>query len=252
MTATQTSPQPATEQPSNQATQKGWVNTYYRYYKGKKLGPYYVRRWKVGNKLHREYVKPADVERVKAECQANREGRRRINRMLDNFNFLGQMLNRYDAGKLVTPAMEDYIRRIHHEGIYITGRPQMRRKVTRTLAKVGGEEMLVTTIFELDGTTKVFMVPFLVNLPPRVGEVPRSGDGGIYAALTNDRQSFLDRIQTSLMSVWGRTHMDCGASAPLSRAASAATSTRKPSRGLKPSGKSADESAHSIWFRPHH
>jgi len=130
----QTPLQPKTQNQKS-ATQKGWVSTYYRHYKGKKLGPYYVRRWKVGRKIHREYIKPQDVERVKAECQAYREGRRNISRMLDNFNFLGNMLNRYDAGKVVTAAMENYIRRIHNEGIYITGRPQMRRKVTREMSK---------------------------------------------------------------------------------------------------------------------
>jgi hypothetical protein len=207
MTTATTSPHPKTEN-QNRKTQRGWVNTYYRNYKGKRLGPYYVRRWKVGNKLHREYIKPADVERVKAECQAHREGRRNITRMLDNFNFLGNMLNRYDAGKVVTAAMENYIRRLHHEGMYITGRPLMRRKVTRHLAQVGGEEMLVTTVFELDGTTKVFMVPFRVKYPrPFMGE-------GVYAAITNDRKSFFDRLQESLSNVWAEVHGNPSTTAP--------------------------------------
>ena len=94
-------------------------------------------------------------------------------------------MDRYDHRKVVTPAMEAYIRRIWNEGYYITGRPQMRRKVTRELVTVDGEPMIKRTIFELDGTTTVsykslfpfnflssrqrpradegFMVPFLVN-----------------------------------------------------------------------------------------
>ena len=147
----------------NDPPKRGHVNVFYRYYKGKKLGPYYVRRWKIGRKLFKEYIKPKDVERVKAECKAFKEGRKAVSVFLDNVEFLGNCLNRYDRGKIVTPAMEDYIRRIWNEGPYITGKPQMRRKVTREIVTVDGEQMIKKTVFELDGTTKVFMVPFLIN-----------------------------------------------------------------------------------------
>src|SRR5262249_58383300 len=100
----QTLPKPAIKQPSNPATQRGWLNTFYRYHKGKKLGPYFVRRWKVGGKIHRQYIKPEDVEKVRAQCAAHRteqkrrkEHNKQLNILLDNFNFLGAMMNRYDA-----------------------------------------------------------------------------------------------------------------------------------------------------------
>ena len=47
---------------------------------GEKHGPYFYRCWRAGGKLHQEYVKPADVEAVRAACaqrQANEKGLRR-------------------------------------------------------------------------------------------------------------------------------------------------------------------------------
>jgi hypothetical protein len=105
---------------STQPAKRGHVKVFSCYYKGKKLGPYYVRRWKIGKKLFKEYLKPKDVERVKPECQAHREGRKRVSNLLSNFEFLRNGLNRYDSGRVVTPAMEDYNlphlerRTVHH------------------------------------------------------------------------------------------------------------------------------------------
>ena len=168
--ATCCSPQPSNQATGNPATLKGWVNTFYRHYKGRKLGPYHVRRWKVGRKIHREYIKPEDVERVKAACACHRETQkqrrdadRSCNTFINNWDFMGKMLDRWDKGKVVTPAMEQYILRLHREGMYITGRPPMRRRIEYQLAKVAGEKTIVKTVFELDGTTKVFMVPFLIK-----------------------------------------------------------------------------------------
>jgi len=114
-------------------TTKGWVTTSYRNYKGKRLGPYHYRRWKVGSKIHRQYIKPADVERVKAECAAyseqrrsKREAGRRVNIYLDNFIFQSKMYFRYEKGKTVRPDQEAYIVRLHNEGMYIIGRPLYR------------------------------------------------------------------------------------------------------------------------------
>ena len=92
---------------SNKQPTRGWINCYYRTYKGKRPGPYYVRRLKVGKKLFKEYVKADQVEKIRAECQAHREGRKRISRFLNNVEFLGNCLNRYDSGEVVTLAMED-------------------------------------------------------------------------------------------------------------------------------------------------
>ncbi len=166
---------PATE---NRATQKGWINTFYRYYKGKKLGPYYVRRWKTGNKIHREYIKPKDIERVRAECLAYREKRterraatKRINTLLDNFGFLGRMLDNYTSGKEPTGPQGEYIKRLHEEGMHINGKPRERRRVTRCVSKHNGKDVIVKTVFELDGTTKVFMVPFFTSIADYIDHI---------------------------------------------------------------------------------
>jgi len=109
------------------------------------------------------------------------------------------MMNRYDSGKIVTPEMEKYILRIRYEGPYITGRPRMRRTVTRQLVLVDGNRMIKKTIFELDGTTKVFMVPFVANF------------------LTWAEQR--ERLEKMFFDAWEKYHgkkldMDCGPSAP--------------------------------------
>ena len=152
------------------APKPGWINCFYRYYKGKRLGPYYVRRWKVNGKLHREYIKPDQLEQAKAECQAHRErqqrkreGERQGWNALHNWVFLGRMLTRLDAGKEITRDQAAYILRIEREGILITGRPWCRRRIKRHVALVNGERLIVTTIFELDGTTKTFMAPMKIN-----------------------------------------------------------------------------------------
>lgn len=121
------------KQSNNPAPLKGWVNCFYRRYKGKRLGPYYVRRWKVGRKTYKQYIKPQDYEKVRAQCEAHRkrqkerrEGDKRTQNLLDNWDFLGRMLTQADKGKRVRQDQEDYIRRLHHEGMFITGRPNYR------------------------------------------------------------------------------------------------------------------------------
>ena len=56
---------------------RGWVNRYYVVVGGKRLGPYFVRRWKQNGKLCKEYVELRDVKRVKAACERYREKRKR-------------------------------------------------------------------------------------------------------------------------------------------------------------------------------
>lgn len=105
---------------------RGCVITCYRQYKGKKLGPYYFRKWKVGRKVFKKYIKPADVEKVQAACQNTKQRRKEINRFLDNADWLRRMCERYDRGKEATPEQETYIQRLHREGMHITGRPPFR------------------------------------------------------------------------------------------------------------------------------
>ena len=148
----------------------GWINTYYRYYKGKKLGPYFVRRWKLNGKLHKEYVKPDQLEQVKAECQAHRQRAlerrivaRQCRALIDNHIFLGKMYFGFEKGKEPNKLQAEYIVRLHHEGLYISGRPRYRRRIIRDYAVIAGRSVVIKTVFELDGTTKIFMVPFKIK-----------------------------------------------------------------------------------------
>jgi hypothetical protein len=40
--------------------------------RGKLHGPYYYRFWREDGRLRKAYVKPADLERVRAQCRARR------------------------------------------------------------------------------------------------------------------------------------------------------------------------------------
>jgi len=115
-----------------QEPKRGWISTTYRNYKGKKLGPYYVRRWKVGKKLHREYINAKDLKRVQAECDAYRAERRegqRIRRWVvnccGNLNYVFRMCKWQELGKL-RPQDHAYARRLKTEGFDIDGRPSIR------------------------------------------------------------------------------------------------------------------------------
>jgi hypothetical protein len=112
---------------------KGWVTATYRHYKGNRLGPYYFRKWKVGSKIHKEYIKPDQVERIKAACQTHREKQatqrehtKRLNRQIDNWCFLGNMCLRCDRGLGIRPDQEAYAIRLRDEGMFIAGRPLYR------------------------------------------------------------------------------------------------------------------------------
>jgi len=119
----------------------GCVITTYRTYKGKKLGPYYFRKWKIGKKVFKEYIKPepvtgtemsradrlkAAVEKARAACNQAKQRRREINRFLQNADFLRVINERYDRNKQPTPQQEAYIVRLYQEGMHIIGRPSLR------------------------------------------------------------------------------------------------------------------------------
>ena len=191
MVAIATQPPPAVQSPT---PKRGWVSTYYRNYKGKKLGPYYVRRWKVGKTLHREYVNAKDLERIQAECQAHREKKKReqgvsrwITNTWGNLEYLQRIAKWSEQGKL-RPVDIAFFRRIQQEGYDIDGRPPIRRRVTRHIAKIAGQRMLVKTVFELDGTTKVFVAPLVVKDP------------------ITERKAFLDRLMKIGRDAWEAAH----------------------------------------------
>jgi hypothetical protein len=45
---------------------------------GSPHGPYHYRFWREGGRLRKEYVRRSDVERVRAQCQARRQGRQEL------------------------------------------------------------------------------------------------------------------------------------------------------------------------------
>ncbi len=146
---------------------RGWVNTFYRNYKGRKLGPYYVRRWKEDGKLHKEYIKPQDVDRVRAACQLNREmeesmkrAHEKVKLFMRNGDFFLRILDRRRRRKRVPLVHAEFFHRLDCEGMYIHGRPPLRRKVTHETVEVDGQKMIRKTVVDLDGTTRDFLVPF--------------------------------------------------------------------------------------------
>jgi hypothetical protein len=101
-------------------------------HKGRKLGPYFVRRWKENGKLHKQYIKPGDVEKIRARCEAYREERRRQHQMLDDFNtFKGnwnyyfRILKRLQK-RNVEPEHHTHMRAIAVGDFFLPGRPNLR------------------------------------------------------------------------------------------------------------------------------
>jgi len=124
----------------------GWIDTFYRTYKGKRLGPYHVRKWRVGKSIRRQYIKAKDLEAIKAACQANKESRKhkvearhRIVRGVENFNFLSVMMERMERGCHIHTVQKEHIVRIAcrvragDTTIYTHEKPRLRIRVSRPL-----------------------------------------------------------------------------------------------------------------------
>src|SRR4051812_35100024 len=97
---------------------RGWVSTFYRNYKGRRLGPYHVRRWKIGKKIHKEYIKPKNIEKVRAACQTHREIRKAgsevtqwVANVEGNLSYGERMIRWADQGKL-RQVDKDFIARL--------------------------------------------------------------------------------------------------------------------------------------------
>jgi hypothetical protein len=45
---------------------------------GRLHGPYHYRLWRVAGKVRKAYVRPADLDRVRAQCRARQEQRRAL------------------------------------------------------------------------------------------------------------------------------------------------------------------------------
>jgi hypothetical protein len=186
----------ATQTPALLKPLRGWVTTFHVTQNGQRRGPYHVRRWKERGRLHKQYIKPADVERVKAACQihrekqqARRQGARRVNNYISNADFLYKMLMRWETGKIVTKAMEAYIWRLcKTEDMYVDDRPPLRRRIIRSIATHNGQTVIVKTVLELDGTSKTFMVPLEINY------------------IKNSASDFFDRLKRELLEAFDRIH----------------------------------------------
>jgi len=144
----------------------GWVACSYRTYNGKRSGPYYVRRWKTGRRVNKQYIKADEVEYYRAACEANRERRREgqyhrrwLTNCAANLSYVEKMC-RWEDEDRVRQVDRDYCQRIREEGFDIAGRPPTRRRITFRHVLIAGVRMVVKTVFELDGSTKVFVVPY--------------------------------------------------------------------------------------------
>jgi len=113
----------------------GWVSKFFVHYNGRKLGPYYARCWKENNKQKREYIKPADLERVREACQRYRDHCKAISKttrdfstLTGNLNYVARMAKRITRGFL---RPEDYIfiEKIQDNGFHTPGRPKLRRAI---------------------------------------------------------------------------------------------------------------------------
>jgi hypothetical protein len=113
---------------------KGWVNTFYRHYRGKKLGPYHVRRWKENGHLHKQYIKPADVEKVRAQCQAHRDKTNYQRSLLKefktfkgNWNYYFRILKRLEKRDIALEH-KTHLLKVHKQGFFVPNRPPLRRR----------------------------------------------------------------------------------------------------------------------------
>jgi hypothetical protein len=46
--------------------------------RGRRYGPYYYRFWREGGRLRKAYVRPEQLEEVRARCEARRQARREL------------------------------------------------------------------------------------------------------------------------------------------------------------------------------
>jgi len=158
----------------------GWVSKFFVHYNGRKLGPYYARCWKENNKQKREYIKPADLERVREACQRYRDHRKAISNttrdfstLTGNLNYVARMAKRIAKGFL---RPEDYvfIEKIKDNGFNTPGRPKLRSLPLRPQYRIPNTQ----------DPKEAFMYPSLTNswnchpaCPDSIGErVPESRD----------------------------------------------------------------------------
>lgn len=167
----------------NQATKKGWINCFYKTYKGKKLGPYHVRRWKQHGRLYKEYIKPQDLERVKAECQAHKERKKKgseisrwLNNTIGNLNYVDRMAKWAEQGRL-RPEDKAFLTRIEQEGFAIDGRPKIRQNTFFCRVNISGKDFTIKHVLEPNGAIQTSITPIRPRrfLSSRASALPDEG-----------------------------------------------------------------------------
>ena len=115
----------------------GWITTFYIKHRGKRLGPYYARMWKKNGKRYREYVKHADLARVRAACERYRQKRERVvqtNKWTRttclNLSFLSR-IDRKPKPSSIRQEEFEHVERIAAAGLDVEGRPIQRRRRKR-------------------------------------------------------------------------------------------------------------------------
>jgi hypothetical protein len=111
---------------------KGRVTTFYARYKGHKLGPYYVRRWKENGKQMKEYVKPNDLLKIQAACEQNRQDRnariarsRQVTNLSRNMSFLWRLMKRSRKAGYWPHEILHFVK-IQEHGMSVSGCPPLR------------------------------------------------------------------------------------------------------------------------------
>ena len=65
---------------------------------GELHGPYWYRFWREGGCLHKKYVRPEDLDAVRAACEARRHQRRQVLTAWEEFRAIKRLLRRLEHG----------------------------------------------------------------------------------------------------------------------------------------------------------
>ena len=122
------------ENPKSKISLPGRVSAFFLNYKGRKLGPYYVRRWKEKGKAKKQYIKHEDLEQVQAACLRFKQDRNikkarnlEVNNLIKNMAFMWHMKIRVKKGARLR--IEDilHLGKIERSGMAISGAPKLRK-----------------------------------------------------------------------------------------------------------------------------
>lgn len=196
---------------------RGWITTFYIRRGAKSHGPYYARTWRVKGKLKRQYIKPEDLERVRAACQRFRERRKKqievskgYNLIAGNLNFLFRMFKRSQKRNRPRQHEAAHLAGIQTEGLQAPNRPNLRRPYKIRIPKWPNHR------------TKGFMYPpsdkYSPNPEPEPQQPPTSNPAADLVASflarqpksakdpapTNIKQANLPKPKKKIVTLWKR------------------------------------------------